>query len=561
MAWSLPFFRTSSEAPKDMAIAGGAYEGSVQFDAAMATWQPGLQSADADILPEKEIMDARARDRWRNSPFISAGLRGKQNGIVGKEYRLMAEPILNALPSWFDEKKAAEFQEEVEAKFRAYANSPSNWADASGVRSFTGLVRLAVGVAGFGGEALFTAEWLGTKGRPYGTAILPVDTDRLGQRDGKPETATHRGGVHRNRFGAPVAYDIREEHPSDLGMGIQSFSWKTVNARKPWGRQMVLHLFDAERPDQTRGVSMVVSALRSSRMFDKFSDTQLQNAVARSSIMAYIESERPPNEVFEALGAGQHADAGGGRFAKFTSLNKEFLGAAIAYAKGARSSIVNGVKIPHFYPGTKLHMLDPSAEGAFGEAFSNSMLRHLAAAIGVSFEELSRDYSKSKYSTLRAALLHTMRELTHIKRVYADATANFVYRLWLEEAILSGKIDSIPSQCRSIEWLFGEGHLDALANASWLGAAKGSIEELKEDQAAVLRINNNITTLKQECAARGLDYDEVLKQRAREQRKLKELGLSLEGTSTSKSEAAIGKSPAQPQAMTEDDLEEWMAEQ
>jgi len=307
---------------------------------------------------------------------------------------------------------------------------------------------------------------------------------------------------------------------------------------------MIIHIFDPTRPHQTRGLAQIVTALKDIRMFSKFSDIQLQNAVARSSIMAYIKSEKPKEENFAQLGVGMHPDAGHGLMGAYDAAVRRHLEQAISYARGSQSAVINGVRVPHFFPGTELHMLDPSADGAFGSEFAASLMRGVAAALGLSYEELSKDFSRTNYSSLRAGMLPTWRAMLHTKRTVADRVANATYRLWLEESIGRGLIDSMPRHAKSIEWLYQGLNFDSLAAAQWIGAAKGNIDELKEDQASVLRLNNGLTTLEQECAARGLDWRDVLRQIGREEAEKKRYGLGdFFGTSTAKSEAAIAKGP------------------
>jgi capsid protein len=58
---------------------------------------------------------------------------------------------------------------------------------------------------------------------------------------------------------------------------------------------------------------------------------------------------------------------------------------------------------------------------------------------------------------------------------------------------------------------------------------------VKEAQAAQIRMESGLSTLEDECAAQGLDWEEVLAQRAREEAKLKELGLTLMSSQNGKS--------------------------
>ena len=63
--------------------------------------------------------------------------------------------------------------------------------------------------------------------------------------------------------------------------------------------------------------------------------------------------------------------------------------------------------------------------------------------------------------------------------------------------------------------------------ASWL-PGRGWVDPVKEAQACQIRMDIGLSTLEAECAGQGLDWEEVLEQRAREKAKLAELGLTTE---------------------------------
>ena len=54
---------------------------------------------------------------------------------------------------------------------------------------------------------------------------------------------------------------------------------------------------------------------------------------------------------------------------------------------------------------------------------------------------------------------------------------------------------------------------------------RGWIDPVKEAQASQIRMQIGLSTLEEECAMQGMDWEEVLEQRAREQAKLQALGL------------------------------------
>ena len=53
---------------------------------------------------------------------------------------------------------------------------------------------------------------------------------------------------------------------------------------------------------------------------------------------------------------------------------------------------------------------------------------------------LSQDYSKTNYSSIRAAMNETQKFMQARKKTVADRFANCVFRAWLEEQIQLGMI-------------------------------------------------------------------------------------------------------------------------
>lgn len=123
----------------------------------------------------------------------------------------------------------------------------------------------------------------------------------------------------------------------------------------------------------------------------------------------------------------------------------------------------------------------------------------------------------------------TYRFMQSRKRIVADAFASSVYRLWLEEAINQGKLESFPASEAAM--LYSDGYLnlmfDALASCVWIGAARGQIDELKETQAAVLRIKYGLSTHEDELSRMGKDWRQVYSQLEREAKERKDRKITL----------------------------------
>ncbi len=507
---------------KELAFSG-AYDGAAQFDKQINTWSPPLQSADADILPDKSMLDARSRDLGRNDAYVAGGEQLHKDAIVGHMYVLNAKPNTHIL-GWTDERAEA-FQEEVEAKFQVWAESPHCWVDARRKSDLTSLIRLAVGVFVYGGEVLATCEWINTTRREFKTAIQMIDPDRLMTPYTELGNPNVKGGIKFDRYGGPVSAFIRTRHPHDYQMALAHndfLDFKEVGFQKPWGRQQVIHILNEKRVDQSRAVSDISTSLRELAITKKFRDVTLQNAVVNATYAASIESELPPEIVYQQMGAGDTASA-------VSDYATDFLAAVSDYTGSSKNMQIDGVRVPHLFPGTKLNLTPAGTPGGVGQDFETSLLRYIAVALNVSYEELSRDYSKTNYSSARAAMAQTHRFMQTRKKEVADRMANYIFRLWLEEAINQDQIESYPA--RDAGLLYTNGHqnlmFDALTQADWIGASRGQIDELKETQAAVLRIKYGLSTHEDELSRLGKDWRKVYAQLQREATERDERGIEL----------------------------------
>lgn len=506
---------------------GNAYGGTSRFSNELALWAPPLMSADQEIIPEKGMADVRVRDVMRNDAYVRNGVTIQQDSIVGEKFLLNSKPNFTVLG--LDEKWAEEFQEEVESKFTLWAESIRNYPDASRMNTLTGMVRLVVGIHAMAGESLTSVEWLRDRGRPFNTALQLIDLDRLSNPMGAMESRTLRGGVARNQFGAPVGYWVRNAHPTDIDT-YENWQWKYVPIEKPWGRVQMIHMVDQWRPDQSRGISMLVSALKETKMGKRFRDIVLQNAVLNATYAASIESELPAEVAMAQAGGEKNA---------LTDFAVDYLGAVNEYVGGARKMHVDGVKVPVFFPGTRMKLQPVGAPGGLGTNFEQSLMRYTAAALGVGYSELSKDFSQVNYSSLKAELAGTERRMRAQKRATADRFATHVFALWLEEALNKGEITSMPRKAPN----FYDGlNKEAYCECSWIGASMGQIDELKETQAAVLRLNNGLSTREDELSKLGKDWRPVMRQLAREKKMAEDLGLEFgaDKSSTNMMNAAGG---------------------
>ncbi len=498
--------------------ASGPIEGGSTIDRTMQTWNPPMTSADSSMLGQKNIVDSRTQDLQRNDGYIQSGSALHKDNIVGHMFLFNSKPAMQVL-GMNDEVWQKEFQEEIESKFTIAAESVNNYLDVSGNNTLTEMVRLAIGVYSGCGEFLATAEWMPkNQMRPFQTAIQAVDTGRVKTPWKYMNDKNVRSGFRLNKSGMIKGAYILNHHPGDnsLYKGDNIDSWKYVKLKKKWGRQQLIYIREQMRPHQTRGVSEIVAGLKELNITRKFRDITLQNAVVNAQYAAAIESEMPTEAVFAAMGAGGNDPSD-----SFQKYGQGFLNATAAYTKQTSQMHIDGIKLPHLFPGTKLNMMPAGKIGGVGQDFERSLLRYIAAILGVSYEQLTKDYSQINYAGNRAATNETLKFMMSRKRIVADKLAFHILRLWFEEAVASNSLYTM--QYRAIPNMYEGQNFDALTNGTWIGASRGQVDELKETQAAVLRIKNNLSTREEEIARQGgKDWRKVFAQLGRERKILEQ---------------------------------------
>jgi capsid protein len=125
----------------------------------------------------------------------------------------------------------------------------------------------------------------------------------------------------------------------------------------------------------------------------------------------------------------------------------------------------------------------------------------------------------------------TFRYMQGRKKVVADKQATMIYHLWFEEEINARNVP-LPSGFTLDTYYKDVVRREALIACDWIGASRGQIDELKETQAAVMRINAGLSTREKENARLGEDYRKVFKQLSREKRLAKTLDLEFDTAAT-----------------------------
>lgn len=508
--------------PRTLAIRGEgvtAYDAANMFSPEGRDWNAYLASPDVEQNFFRDVIVARIRDLVRNDGWANGAISRILDGVVGGDLRLVAKPDYQALSlqsKTLDKQWADEFGRAAEALWRSYSRDPGRWCDGGRRYTVPQLFRLAYRQKLVDGEALGLPLWLPERrgfGRArYCTTLQLIDTDRLSNPHLAIDTKYRRAGVEIDDWGAPVGYHIRRAHMGDWFNAVASVTWDRIDRETEFGRPLVIHDFDSDRPGEHRGAGgLLRPVLTRMKMLSQYDSVELQAAVVNSVFAAYVESSADLASLQDALNAppavgwqhgGQDSPPvpGGGPYAD------------------SRLKVGDGV-LPVLRPGEKLVSVDSKRPSTNYPAFENAVIRNLAAALGMTAEQLSQDWSRVNYSSARAALLEAWKTLQRRRHDFGVGFCTPFYSCFLEEAIDRGEL---PMPAGAPDFVEARAEY---SHCRWMGPPRGWIDPVKEAQAAVLRMDAGLTTLEQECAEQGLDWEEVVEQRALERARFDKLKL------------------------------------
>lgn len=462
----------------------------------LATWNPVPGSPDADLLPDLGILRPRARDLVRNHGIAAGAHQTMVDNVVGRGLRLVSIPDYRALGR--DKKWAEEWSTDVESKFRSWAETTD--CDAAGMSNFYQLTSQVFRGGLLNGEGLAIPLWISGRGR-WSTKLQVIEADRLSTPPGQIDGPHMRGGIEIDDYGRPLAYHIRKIHPGDLYLNWIGNMWmfERIEAETPWGRKRVIHVHDQERSAQHRGKPLLTPVLTQFKMLDHYQRTEMQAAIVNAIVAAFIKTPLDSETIAQQFGQ----DIDDPRYQSFLQQRNEY-----------RVQMKSGLVMP-LLPGDDLVPFTPSRPSGAYATFVENCVRHIGAGLGLPYELILKDFSKTNYSSARAALLEAWRFFLGRRDWLATLWCTPCFALWLEEAINAGEVEAPDFYANTY----------AYTRCRWTGPPRGWIDPVKEAQAAQMRMDSLVSTLEQECAEQGLDWEEVLEQRAAERERMEELGI------------------------------------
>ena len=309
-----------------------------------------------------------------------------------------------------------------------------------------------------------------------------VECDKVTTPDLSIESLRAVDGIRFDNHGNPVEFHILRTHPGELLRGL-NLKYDRVPARS------VIHYYRGDRPEQSRGIPDMTPALPLFAHLRRYTLAVITAAEIAALPGGVLYTDAPANgeaELIEAMDT-------------------------IELERGMLMTMPGGWKV------SQIQAQFPTT--TYGE-FKREILGEIGRCLLVPVNVLTGDSSRHNYASGRLdhqTYFKSIRvEQSHLEAVVMDR----ILEAWLHEAAMEpGLIPGLNRPTRPL-----------LSQRSWMWDGTSHVDPLKEANAQAVRLASFTTTLADEYARMGLDWETQIRQRAKELSLLTELGLTPETT-------------------------------
>jgi len=455
---------------------------------ALQNWVPQRLFNDTDAARERETISARVIDICNADPNANGVIEAFASTVIGTG--------LN--PNYtIDSKKSGLSKEKIDLIKKQMFDNFKEWqyfSDMQGQKTFAQILFLLEKSLVKYGEYFVLLPMIDDDERPFSLACQVIHPMRVKTPADKIHDEKIRDGVEFNAKYQPIAYWVKKN--GDYDDSSKNFHRIT---RKSGHRYKVIHYFNPDDPEQVRGISMLSPMLKLFRDFADYLDAELMSNVVTAAFSMFIETNADPYT--QAQNLATITDNG------FKSDNSSY--------EQRYQEMVPG-QIMYGSPGEKPHPISASRPGGTFDPFTRIIKKAIAQGLGIPFPVLYRDFDGMNYASYRSAMLEAWRVFKRHREDIGTAFCQPVHDMIQEEAFLRDKLDVNYYEMPK-----------SFFNAKWIGPPKGQIEPIKELQADIIAIQNNLKTRSQVITEQGGsdNFESIVEKIKEEQELLKNFGL------------------------------------
>ena len=466
--------------------------GASRSKSSMKGYNANSASPQADIDRNLSTLRERSRDLYYNAPMATSAINRNLVHVIGSGLRISPKIAWRQLGISKDQ--ADEIAAEIKFRFNAWASTKT--CDVTGQNNFYELQQIAFTTCLIGGEAFALPNYIDSGGAfelcmRIIEGDLCVNPGTMGETYVVEATCKETGnrivnGIEIDGQGRVEAYHFVSEFKDSTNPK----EWVRVPARgEMTGNPNVLHIFNATRPTQYRGVPYLAPVIESIKQLTRYTDAEIMAAVINGLFSVFITTE-------DAVGP----DLGGDGMEMDGEVRNPLADDELALGNG---------NVGFLKPGEQVSVVDAKRPNTNFDAFTTAMAKQIGAALNIPSELLLMQFTAS-YSASRGALLEAWNFFSMSREWFAADFCQPVYELWLAEAVSKGYVD-MPG------FFDDEAAHAAWCGANWTGPAPGQLNPTAEVNAAVAKMSAGLSTGEREAMAmNGSDYAENVEQLATE---------------------------------------------
>lgn len=490
-----------------------------------------------DIDFNNYTLRQRGRLLYMGNPVAASGIKTHRTNTVG--LGLKPNPRPDAAFLKLSPEAAAEWSDLVKREFALWAGRKSS-CDASGISNFYELQQMLLASWLMTGDVFVLVQKAKRTWRePYSLRLRAVEGDRVATPSGAgalPAMALTNGrnpdngnriydGVEIDSKGGIVAYWFRNTHPFEWTDETTVFKRVLANGRLT-GLPNVIHVMNAERPDQYRGVSYLAPVIIPLLQLNRYTEAELTAAIVGSFITGFVTTEMDASDM------------------PFNEATPAAEGDGLSYDPSDYEMGPGTMNVMN--PGEDIKQIAPTHPSAGYDRFAETICTQIGAALEIPRELLLKQFTAS-YSASRGALLEAWKSFRTYRTWFVNDFCAPAYELWMDEAVSSGRVPA-PG-------FFKDPTVrEAWLQTQWIGPSTGQLDPVKEVEAEILACQHGFSTM-EDSAMRlnGSDFGANVERLKTELELLKAAGLQPVGVSGT----APGTSPGSGEGRRdpEDDTE------
>lgn len=438
----------------------GGYTGARIDRAALSRWITAAGSPTADIIRDLPTLRARSRDQMRNAPLALGAVNTTVSHVVGTGLALTPAPSAALLGMTDDE--ASAWAENTKLLFDIWAESTD--CDLARKLNFYGIQDLGFRSVLESGDIFVLTPRVARTGAQEQLVLQLIEADRACNPNRAADTPTLVDGIEFDPdTGETIAVHFARQHPGETQATPNTWERRLVRGPNT-GRRNVLHIFKLIRPGQVRGVPLIAPILEPLKQLASWTDNELNAAVTSSLFSVFVKMDP------EA----------------FDTLFEEDAQEAIVENAGRWSGKMESGQAINLLPGESIETSSPGRPNPEFDPFWSAIVRQIGMALDLPFEVLTMHF-QSSYSAARAALLMAWKTFKARRDMLATYLCQPTYELWLADEVAAGRISApgfFASPVIRAAW----------CKAIWTGDGPGSIDPVKEVDAAQKRVDMGIST-------------------------------------------------------------------